>query len=959
MKRTIFKGMALLFCVSVVFANTASAEKVLVVVDNYYQLSTGEAAVNQYVADLRAEGNTVYTVTNYYDGLHYYSPSLQAKDLHSIIKNYYDLYAINGAVLVGNMPCALIFDPVSGGTYVNDYFFMDMTENAPYTHDNAWETGLPDDYTYVTYHPEYCDNQVEIWVSRITYQNIITSELKDANGIQWTPDGLMGQYFGRVHQRMTQKETVPQRYMAMGMGSFPSDDNENVLGFDVLKTKGYNGWNLGSQIDGSVNALTDLPSNWQAQLQAGPYGNQTAQIGTLANGVPVLIDDSRTYSGISNDNLGFEWAGIYEHSNYNVNCFAGFTSYFTSTMDLLAQNYYNGTYQHHRAYTGMKDDGGHSKARFIMSKSCTTHDFCYPDCIGLMYGMAGNALISVGSTSVVLNTDPDIGQMISKLTSDDTKSFGAAFKEASQEIRTDQCTYVMIGAGTLRAKPPKGYATPQIHATFSPSAAIAQYDGAGNFTGSTATLTFTSNSVYGGSYNAASTVYKWYDNNRNYIMQTGASVPMVLPIAGNVVKINNQNFSGNIMIQAYQAGYISGYITTTSTTLLGARVYPTIINITPATAIVQVYKTQKFTAVVVDQNGKPLNPQPPKLTWSTGVTGTVDQTGLFTASYYPVTGSVGVQMPSLALNNSGGSMTVVGNQFINCGGSNIDVFQTDYLFSGGSASSTSTAITLTGVTNPAPMAVYQSDRWGVFTYTLNNLVANSSYKIRLHFAEIYFNAANKRKFHVNINGARVLTDYDVYAQAGGQYKAKVQEFTATSNASGVITINFLKGSLDNPKCNGIEALKIADYQVNCGGSAASPFDMDRYYSGGNTSSTTQTITTTGVTNPAPAAVYQSDRWLNGTFSYTFGGLFASRSYKIRLHFAEIYFNAANKRKFHVNVNGVRKLTDYDVYAKAGGQYKAKVEELIVNADGSGQIKIDFLKGTLDNPKCNGIEVLLN
>ncbi len=52
------------------------------------------------------------------------------------------------------------------------------------------------------------------------------------------------------------------------------------------------------------------------------------------------------------------------------------------------------------------------------------------------------------------------------------------------------------------------------------------------------------------------------------------------------------------------------------------------------------------------------------------------------------------------------------------------------------------------------------------------------------------------------------------------------------------------------------------YQVNSGGGAANPFTADADFSGGTTSSTSSPIDTSGVTNPAPQAVYQTERWNN-------------------------------------------------------------------------------------------------
>jgi len=52
-------------------------------------------------------------------------------------------------------------------------------------------------------------------------------------------------------------------------------------------------------------------------------------------------------------------------------------------------------------------------------------------------------------------------------------------------------------------------------------------------------------------------------------------------------------------------------------------------------------------------------------------------------------------------------------------------------------------------------------------------------------------------------------------------------------------------------------------QINAGGGAVSPFVADEYFSAGNEFSSTATINTSGQTNAAPAAVYQTVRWNAG------------------------------------------------------------------------------------------------
>ncbi|MGF7183799.1 malectin domain-containing carbohydrate-binding protein [Tunturiibacter psychrotolerans] len=123
------------------------------------------------------------------------------------------------------------------------------------------------------------------------------------------------------------------------------------------------------------------------------------------------------------------------------------------------------------------------------------------------------------------------------------------------------------------------------------------------------------------------------------------------------------------------------------------------------------------------------------------------------------------------------------NVDINGGGAAVLPFIADTDFSGGSTYAVSNTISTRGVTKPAPVAVYQDAREGTFTYTVPGFAAGSTHTVRLHFAELYFSTAGQREFDVAINGTPVLTNFDIVAAAGAQYKANVQQFTTTANSS--------------------------------------------------------------------------------------------------------------------------------------------------------------------------------
>jgi hypothetical protein len=176
-------------------------------------------------------------------------------------------------------------------------------------------------------------------------------------------------------------------------------------------------------------------------------------------------------------------------------------------------------------------------------------------------------------------------------------------------------------------------------------------------------------------------------------------------------------------------------------------------------------------------------------------------------TYYYVVSAVN----SLGESSDSAPASVVPQTFYqaNSGGGKASPFMGDAFYSGGTAGSTSAAIDTSGVTNPAPQAVYQTERWNNNTYTFPNLIAGTSYKVRLHFAEIYYNATGIRVFNVFINGTQVLANFDIFAAMGAMNKATVREFTATANGSGQIIIQYSNiAGKDNAKSSGIEILPL-------------------------------------------------------------------------------------------------------------------------------------------------------
>ncbi len=110
------------------------------------------------------------------------------------------------------------------------------------------------------------------------------------------------------------------------------------------------------------------------------------------------------------------------------------------------------------------------------------------------------------------------------------------------------------------------------------------------------------------------------------------------------------------------------------------------------------------------------------------------------------------------------------------------------------------------VTEPAPQAIYDSQRWAAhMTYTIDKLVPGARYRVRLHFVESFFEAAGKRLFDVSLNNVRVLSDFDIFRAAGGVNIAIVQQFVCTADAYGAIALA-LNASVNNASIAGIEII---------------------------------------------------------------------------------------------------------------------------------------------------------
>lgn len=111
-----------------------------------------------------------------------------------------------------------------------------------------------------------------------------------------------------------------------------------------------------------------------------------------------------------------------------------------------------------------------------------------------------------------------------------------------------------------------------------------------------------------------------------------------------------------------------------------------------------------------------------------------------------------------------------------------------------------------GVTDAAPMSVYQTVRWGQSRYP-NLMKGKGPYTVRLHFAEQDRNTpVGHRRFDVAVNGTTVVEDLDVMAETGMCFKALVKTVRGIMpDADGMITIE-TKNRKGSPQISGYEII---------------------------------------------------------------------------------------------------------------------------------------------------------
>lgn len=256
--------------------------------------------------------------------------------------------------------------------------------------------------------------------------------------------------------------------------------------------------------------------------------------------------------------------------------------------------------------------------------------------------------------------------------------------------------------------------------------------------------------------------------------------------------------------------------------------------------------------------------------------------------------------------------------------------------------------------------LYQTETWSRNRFQYEIPVNNGVYRVKLHFAEIYEKiiAQDQRVFDVQLEGSTVLADFDIFSETGSQYHAYTKEFfvAVTDGALSLST----SSQVQSPQISAFEIWTTA-YQstpdvpvwaINAGGQDYTSL-QGIYYSEDNFDVGRQSVITAAIANTSDDALYQTEAWGFGSFTYELP--VSSGKYRVKLHFAEIYndISDSGERVFDVSLEGQKVLSSLDIYAEVGFR-TALIKEFEISVNDGG-LTLNA-QSSKQNPQISAIEV---
>ena len=225
--------------------------------------------------------------------------------------------------------------------------------------------------------------------------------------------------------------------------------------------------------------------------------------------------------------------------------------------------------------------------------------------------------------------------------------------------------------------------------------------------------------------------------------------------------------------------------------------------------------------------------------------------------------------------------------------------------------------------------LFQAARSGEFSYKIP--LAAGMHELHLYFADTSFvpgismeGGENTRYFNVDLNGRRLLHNFDIIASAGANTACERVFKDVQPDKDGYLHLSFHK-DIGQPLLNAIEILPSAPHRIRpvristqdngFTDKFGNNWQPDNYFLNG------RSIAKYGIiAGPVDSQIYERERY--GNFSYAIPA--ADGTYRLNLHFAETYFGPGQQggggvgsRIFDVYCNGVVLLSHFDLFREAG------------------------------------------
>lgn len=142
--------------------------------------------------------------------------------------------------------------------------------------------------------------------------------------------------------------------------------------------------------------------------------------------------------------------------------------------------------------------------------------------------------------------------------------------------------------------------------------------------------------------------------------------------------------------------------------------------------------------------------------------------------------------------------------------------------------------------------------------------------------------------------------------------------------------------------------------INCGGPKTAGFQGDFGFEGGQPSNWYwDKVNLKSVVHQNTIFVYKTGR--EGNFLYKLQDLSPAKYYHLKLHFMEGQYTQPGKRIFHVEINGVKKLFNYDIFEKTRAKNMAHTESFYLKPDAQGNLIVKFIS-VVNDAHLSGIEL---